>query len=600
MTSPKVVRRGGGVRQIERRQWSLSWSAIIVTLLLTGGLSILTLTMLEGHAEDIRQADLAFAVRGLVGVVLLFDVYLIYQQNQLQRMRRRLAEREEFFQLINDNVVDMIAVVDPSGKRIYNSPSYQRILGYANDELEATSAFEQVHPDDRQLVVDAAAEARRSGVGRRIEYRMRHKDGNWVYLESTASPVINAKGQVENIVIVNRDISERRRLEEQLRQSQKMDAIGRLSGGVAHDFNNLLGVIIGYTEILQERIPEGDSLRSCVDQILKAGNRAASLTRQLLAFSRQQVLAPKVLVLNGVVSDMEKMLKRMIGEDIELVTELDSKLGKMRADQGQIEQVIMNLVVNARDAMPEGGKLVIRTSNFVMDTAFVRRYAYPVQPGNYVLLNVSDNGVGMDSATQQRIFEPFFTTKEKGKGTGLGLSTVYGVVKQSGGYIDVASELGKGTTFSIYLPQTEHAAETDGHKQDQPELLRGAETILLVEDEESLRALAKSLLESFGYAVLEAADGKAALKVEEQTTGTIHLLLTDVVMPGINGRILADEIKKKRPGIKVVYMSGYTGQRIGETVIEPGSLYLQKPFTKENLARKVREAFDVPTVAPVA
>jgi two-component system cell cycle sensor histidine kinase/response regulator CckA len=504
MNSSIRAAHSGGVRQIERREWSLSWSAIIVTLLLTGGLAAVTLAMVHLHSVELRQPDLMIAIRGLVGIVLVFDAYVIYQQQQIHRMRRRLVEREEFFKLINDNVVDMIAVVDPAGKRVYNSPSYQRILGYSSDELEATSAFEQVHPDDRQLVVDAAAEARRSGVGRRIEYRMRRRDGNWVYLESTASPVLNAKGQVENIVIVNRDISERRRLEEQLRQSQKMDAIGRLSGGVAHDFNNLLGVMIGYTEILQERIPEADPLRSCVDQILKAGTRAATLTRQLLAFSRQQVLAPKVLMLNAVVLDMQKMLQRLIGEDIELVTELDPALGKIRADQGQIEQVIMNLIVNARDAMPEGGKVTIRTTNFEMDSVFVQRYAYPVQPGHYVLLNVNDNGVGMDPAVQQRIFEPFFTTKEKGKGTGLGLSTVYGVVKQSGGYIDVASEQGRGTMFSIYLPRTEQKEETNAQKSSQPELLRGAETILLVEDEDSLRALTKNLLESYGYAVLEA------------------------------------------------------------------------------------------------
>jgi len=451
-------------------------------------------------------------------------------------------------------------------------------------------------------VVDAAAEARRSGTGRRIEYRMRHKDGRWVYLESTASPVINAKGEIENLVIVNRDIDERRRLEEQLRQSQKMDAIGRLSGGVAHDFNNLLGVIIGYAEILQEHIPEADPMRAPVDQILKAGNRASSLTRQLLAFSRQQVLEPKVLSLNGVVSDTDKMLRRLIGEDIELVTSLDPKLGRIRADQGQIEQVIMNLAVNARDAMPDGGRLAIETSNFEIDTAFAQRYAYPVQTGPYVLLTVSDNGIGMDSATQQRIFEPFFTTKEKGKGTGLGLSMVYGVVKQSGGYIDLTSSPGKGATFSIYLPRVEEHAEADAHGTDHSAELRGTETILLVEDEDTLRGLARRLLEEYGYRVLEACDGSAALRVSEENAGTnIHLLLTDVVMPGISGRVLADQMKQKRPEIRTVFMSGYTGQRVGEKeILEPGSLFLQKPFTRENLARKIREALDVPSVARVS
>ena len=413
-TNPKSLH----MRQIERREWSLSWAAIAVTLLLAAGLTSFALGVIHPQSGEAGRADLVVAIRGLVGLVFVFDLYVVYQQLQITRMRHRLLEREEFFQLISENVVDMIAVVDSNGKRVYNSPSYQRILGYALDELGATSSFDQVHPDDRQIVVDAAAEARRTGVGRRVEYRMRHKDGSWVYLESTASPVMNAKGEVENLVIVNRDISERRRLEEQLRQSQKMDAIGRLSGGVAHDFNNLLGVIIGYAEILQERILESDSMRAPVDQIIKAGNRASSLTKQLLAFSRQQVLEPKILLLNAVVSDTEKMLRRLIGEDIELLTSLDPALGKIRADQGQIEQVIMNLAVNARDAMPEGGRLVIETSNFEIDDKFTRRYAYPVLPGSYVLLTVSDNGIGMDTATQQRIFEPFFTTKEKGKGTG--------------------------------------------------------------------------------------------------------------------------------------------------------------------------------------
>jgi two-component system, cell cycle sensor histidine kinase and response regulator CckA len=599
---PKLARsKTLHMRQIEKREWSLSWAGIAVTLLLTAGLTSFALGALHPHSEEAGRADLVIAIRSLVALVLVFDLYVVYQQLQIARMRRRLMEREEFFQLISENVVDMIAVVDSSGKRVYNSPSYHRILGYALDELEATSSFEQVHPDDRQIVVDAAADARRTGVGRRIEYRMRHKDGSWVYLESTASPVMNAKGEVENLVIVNRDISERRRLEEQLRQSQKMDAIGRLSGGVAHDFNNLLGVIIGYAEILQERIPESDSMRAPVDQIIKAGSRASSLTKQLLAFSRQQVLEPKILLLNAVVSDTEKMLRRLIGEDIELLTSLDPALGKIRADQGQIEQVIMNLVVNARDAMPEGGRLVIETANFEIDDKFARRYAYPVLPGSYILLTVSDNGIGMDTATQQRIFEPFFTTKEKGKGTGLGLSLVYGVVKQSGGYIDVVSTRGKGTSFNIYLPRVgQNAVETKTIGPDHPEELRGTETILLAEDEDTLRALTRHLLELYGYRVLEACDGNQALRLSEQTTDEIHLLLTDVVMPGISGRILADQLKQKRTDLKIVFMSGYTGQRFGEKeILEPGSLFLQKPFTRESLARKIREALDVSTAAPV-
>ena len=595
MSSPKAAKRTG-MRHIERREWSLSWAAIIVTLLLTAGIASFALEML--HHEDLERSQLVFAVRGLVGAVLLFDLYVIYQQFLLQRIRRQLVEREEFFQLINDNAADMIAVVDAEGKRLYNSPSYQRILGYNSAELEATSSLEQVHPDDRQLVTDAIAEARRSGNGRRIEYRMRHKDGTWVFIESTASVVRNAAGQVQYMVIVNRDIGERRRLEQQLHQSQKMDAIGRLSGGVAHDFNNLLGVIIGYGEILEESVPESDPLRVSVDQILKAGRRASSLTRQLLAFSRQQVLEPKILSLNAVVSDMEKMLHRMIGEDIQLTIQLEPNLGSTRADQGQIEQVIMNLVVNARDAMPDGGNLSLQTWNFEIDQKFAERYAYPVVTGPYVLLTVTDSGTGIDAATQQRIFEPFFTTKEKGKGTGLGLSTVYGVVKQSGGYIDVISAPGKGTTFNICLPRSAQSVTADDHEAGQPTATRGSETILLVEDEDSLRTLTRDLLRLKGYTVLEAVNGAEALEVSGRTPGEIHLLLTDVVMPGINGRALADQLKLKRPEMRVAFMSGYTGQRVGQKeILEPGSFFIQKPFSREQLASRVREALDLPVTA---
>jgi two-component system cell cycle sensor histidine kinase/response regulator CckA len=587
-----------GMRKIERSEWWLSWSAIAITLLLTAGIASFALPML--HHDDEESTAMQLAVRGLLGLVLLFDVYAVYQQVQIHKIRRRLLEREELFKLISENAVDMIAVVDADGRRIYNSPSYERILGYTADYLRDTSPLEQIHPDDLPLVLKAAKEAQHSGVGRRIEYRMRRKDGEWLFLESTASAVRNADGAVEKLVIVNRDISERRQLEEQLRQSQKMDAIGRLSGGVAHDFNNLLGVIIGYTEVLQDHIKEGDSLRVCVDQVLEAGKRAASLTRQLLAFSRQQVLEPKVLILNAVVSDMEKMLRRMIGEDVELTTKLDPQLGKVRADQGQIEQVIMNLAVNARDAMPEGGKLSIKTSNTEMDEAFVKHYAYPVQPGAYILLTVSDTGTGMDNVTRQRIFEPFFTTKEKGKGTGLGLSMVYGVVKQSGGYIDVDSIVGKGTTFNIYLPRINQNENVDTTQINSPAVLQGKETILLVEDEKNLRTLTRNLLELYGYSVLDAENGADALTISRQTTTTIHLLLTDIVMPEIGGRALAQKLSNERPDMKVVYMSGYTGQTIGgQAVLNPGAFFLQKPFTRENLARKIREALEISDGASV-
>jgi PAS domain S-box-containing protein len=598
MTHASVANIKVGLRQVERSEWWLSWSAIVITLLLTTGIASFALPMLR-HDEE-ASVRLQLAVRGLLGLVLLFDVYAIYQQVQIHRIRRRLLEREELFQLISENAADMIAVVDGNGDRLYNSPSYARVLGYTAEDLRKTSPLEQIHPDDLPMVLDAAKEAKGSAVGRRIEYRMRRKDGEWVVLESTASPIRNAAGNVEKLVIVNRDISERRHLELQLRQSQKMDAIGRLSGGVAHDFNNLLGVIIGYSEVLQDQIKEGDRLRVCVDQILQAGKRAASLTRQLLAFSRQQVLEPKVLLLNGVVGDMEKMLRRLIGEDVQLTTKLDAKLGKVRADQGQIEQVIMNLAVNARDAMPEGGDLSIETANTEMDEQFVKRYPYPVQTGPYILLTVSDTGTGMDDVTKQRIFEPFFTTKEKGKGTGLGLSMVYGVVKQSNGYIDVFSTVGQGTTFKIYLPRIDQEPEEHTTKTALSKAFRGNETILLVEDEKNLCVLTRNLLEHYGYAVLEAESGAQALAVSRQNAGAIHLLLTDIVMPGIGGRALAQTLSRERPGIRVVYMSGYTGQTVGgQTILSPGAHFLQKPFTREDLARKIREALEISSVSVV-
>lgn len=581
------------MRRVERREWLLWASAILVTLLLTLGIISFSLPVVRGYATDVDATHLNLAVRGLVGLVLLFDLYTIYQQVQIYRIRHQLAHREELFRLISENAADMIAVVDANGQRLYNSPAYGRILGYDPEELRGTSGFEQIHPDDRPLVEEAAKEARKGGLGRTIQYRLRHKDGSWRILESRSSAVFNAQGDVEKLVIVNRDVSERKNLEEQFRQAQKMEAVGRLSGGVAHDFNNLLGVIIGYSEFLQERLDPTNPLRESIDEILKAGKRAATLTRQLLAFSRQQVLDPKVLNLNAAVSDMDKLLRRVIGEDIELNTILNPDLGRVKADQGQLEQVILNLAVNARDAMPQGGKLTILTSNFVMDEAFVRRYPYPVQPGPYVRLTVSDSGIGMDAETKARAFEPFFTTKAKGKGTGLGLSTVYGVVKQSGGYIDISSAPGAGTTLQIYLPCVDEAIKSERPLSKRPESFVGRETILLVEDEASLRTLTRNTLELSGYKVLEAKDGIEALSVSVGHAGPIDLLLTDVVMPGMGGRALAQELARRRPEIKVIFMSGYTGQTVGEQgPIDPGSAFVPKPFTRDILTRKIREVLD--------
>ncbi len=373
----------------------------------------------------------------------------------------------------------------------------------------------------------------------------------------------------------------------QLRQGQKMEAIGRLAGGIAHDFNNLLGVIIGYSDFVSEQIGAGSTLTNAVEQIKKAGDRASTLTRQLLAFSRQQVLETKVLNLSTIVADMVKMLPPLLGEDIELQTSLAPALGPVTADQGQIEQVIMNLAVNARDAMPGGGRLTIETRNSRLDEEFALRHR-PAIPGEYVMLVVSDTGSGMDAQTQAHIFEPFFTTKEQGRGTGLGLATVYGFVKQSGGYVWVQSEPGVGSTFTIYLPQVGEALPRVHTNDGAAALARGAETILLVEDEESLRTLTRGQLEDNGYTVLEASCGSEAIRIARQHRGPIHLLLTDVVMPGMNGRAVAESLTASRPETRVVYMSGYTGFS-DYGLMNLDAVIIQKPFARRVLLQRLRE-----------
>jgi two-component system, cell cycle sensor histidine kinase and response regulator CckA len=580
------------MRAVEKRDWWLWSSAVLITLLLSLAIISFVLPTPRAHWPAFNAAPVGDTVLGLVGMVLLFDIYTVYQHFQVQKIRKHLIAREELFRLITENAADMIAVVSVSGERLYNSPSYEKLLGYSPTEIEGTEGFEQIHPEDREKVKKAAAEAHRTGIGQSVEYRMRHKNGNWLVLESMASTILNEQGLVEKLVVVNRDITHRKQLEEQFRQVQKMEAVGQLSGGVAHDFNNMLGVIIGYGEVVQEGLDETHPLRDSVDEILKAGHRAASLTRQLLAFSRQQVLDPKVLELNTVVKDMGKMLKRLIGEDVELRTDLDTALARVKADESQIEQVILNLAINARDAMPQGGKLTLATSNFHMDEKFVRRYPFPVNVGDYILLRVSDTGSGMDARTKARIFEPFFTTKEKGKGTGLGLSMVYGIIKQSNGYIEVSSELGAGTAFDIYLPKVDQAVDTSTNATASA-TLRGTETVLLVEDDPSLRVLAAHMLGSCGYSVLEASSGAAALAISHQQGVDIDLLLTDVVMPGMSGRVLAEQILAQSPHLVVLYISGYTGQTVGaHGVLAEGSYFLPKPFTREALARKVREVLD--------
>ena len=466
-------------------------------------------------------------------------------------------------------------------------------LGLKPNQIVGMSLLDYFETADQTFLPIAAH--RRSVAGEPMTFHVEWKSGSYA---CHVEPLRDAEGQVSGAICMSLDITDRKQLEEQLRQAQKMEAVGRLAGGIAHDFNNLLMVIQGYSDLMVERLPSGDPLHRNAEQIQMAAQRASSLTRQLLAFSRKQMLAPKILNVQTVVADMEKILRRLIGEDIQLETSSAPDLGLVKADRSQIEQVILNLAVNARDAMPQGGRLTIETANVELDAS----YSHPpavLSPGKYVMLAVTDNGCGMDAETQAHVFEPFFTTKEKGKGTGLGLATVYGVVKQSGGYVWVYSEPGRGTSFKIYLPRIEEKVvpgSRDG-KIDARPAERGSETILLVEDEKGVRELAREYLTSTGYTVIEAEDGHTALELAAMHVGPVHLLLTDVVMPGISGRELAERVGQIRPGIKILYMSGYTDQAVvHHGILENDAVLLQKPFTLITLAAKLREILAVPAV----
>lgn len=410
---------------------------------------------------------------------------------------------------------------------------------------------------------------------------------------------MNMAANLAAVAVDNMQLLEReQQYKEQLQQSQKMEAVGRLAGGVAHDFNNLLTVITGYSDLSIRHLENGNPIRRNVEEIRKAGERAAALTRQLLAFSRKQVLQPKVLDMNSIIADMKIMMHRLIGEDFDLLTALEPSLGRVKADPNQVEQIILNLAVNARDAMPGGGKITIETANAELDSTDVKRHM-DVQPGLYVMLAVRDNGCGISQEVQQRIFEPFFTTKEQGKGTGLGLSTVYGIVKQSDGHIWVDSEVGRGTTFKIYLPCVEEALTNSESKAKSGELLYGKETILLVEDDELVRQMASDILKTVGYTILEAQHGGEALSICKQHQEPLDLILTDVVMPQMSGRELAERVALIRPKARVLYMSGYTDDAIvHHGVLDEGTPFLEKPFTPEALARKVREVLDASINAP--
>src|SRR2546421_3075940 len=476
----------------------------------------------------------------------------------------------------------------PDGRLIAVNPALVSILGYDSEtELLQRNVASDIYVDPAERARLIEEVTHRGSVS--AESVWRRKDGKTVTVRQTGRVVRDAQGRVEYFNVIVEDITAHKLLEAQFRQAQKMEAVGRLAGGIAHDFNNLLTAILGSADLLLDTLAPDAPEREDLEDIRKAAKRAADLTRQLLAFSRQQVLAPQVLDVNELVANMEKLLRRLIGEDVELRTALASGLGAVKADPGQLEQVIVNLAVNARDAMPQGGRLTIETGNVELDQAYAEQH-FPAQPGPYVLLAVSDTGTGMDAATLSRIFEPFFTTKEKGKGTGLGLATVYGVVKQSGGYIWVYSEPGQGTSFKVYLPRVAEAPEPARPDVAAAAPLRGSETVLLVEDDEMVRNLTRRMLAGRGYTVLTASRGEDAMGVVERHAGSIDLLVTDVVMPGMSGRALAQRLLAMRPGLKVLYLSGYTDDAIvHHGMLEPGVAFLQKPFSADVLARKVRE-----------
>ncbi len=565
-----------------------------------------------------RHSDRSWAELWVVGTNLLHDsniqgiVVNCRDVGAQKRAEKARVDAETRYRTLVEQLatITYIAKLGLHGEWLYVSPQIETILGFSPSEWlsEPGLWISRVHPDDRRMV-EATEEATFSGKPFRAEYRMFRRDGKVIWVNDTAAVVHDSDGNVllQGVML---DVSDRKQLETQLRQAQKMQAVGRLAGGIAHDFNNLLTVIIGYTHSLlehgsatedeagQEQWRQGqgwrDEVRRSAERIRAAADRAAALTRQLLAFGRRQMMEPRVLNLNSVIAEMDKIVRRLITEDIEIITRPGADLGSVKADPAQIEQVILNLVINARDAMPEGGVLTIETANVELDRGVADEHV-DVRPGPYVMLAVSDTGTGMDAETQARIFEPFFTTKETGKGTGLGLSTVYGIVEQSEGYIWVTSEPGRGSCFKTFLPRIDQPAQAILKPVIELPAVRGTESILLVEDDRTVRDLARSILTNCGYSVLAPERVDEVESMCREYPGQVDLLLTDVVMPGISGRDLARQMTSLRPGMKVLYMSGYTDNAIvSKGLLDTGIWFLQKPFTPSTLAAKVREVLDHP------
>jgi PAS domain S-box-containing protein len=536
----------------------------------------------ESHTDPLRDAN--NKIVGVIGIALdSTDRVVVEEALRESETSYRSIIEEAPYGILRCTVGGSFTLVNRALVRMLAFESEHEVIGLNI----GTDVFEDLH--DHSNFID---QLQSQGSAEGVETLWKQHGGKSILVRLGGRAVRDARGQIAYFEVIAEDVSERRQLEIQLRQSQKMQAIGQLAGGVAHDFNNLLTVVKGHIELILTNLPVNDPLFARLDQVQKAANRASSLTRQLLAFSRLQVLQPQILDLNGIVSGMIQMLSRIIGENIELIFRPGGILGRVKADAGQLEQVLLNLVVNARDAMPNGGQLTIETENVELDDSYGQNHAV-IKPGPYVMLAVSDTGCGMDPATQARIFEPFFTTKEPGKGTGLGLATVYGVVKQSEGYIWVYSEPGQGTTFKIYLPLAADVVEPAKPQPATPAVVRGSETILLVEDEESVRSLVADFLKSTGHTVLEASEGEEAIGLAESQGNRIDLLISDVVMPKMSGRELWNELRKRLPTLKVLFISGYTDDSVvRHGVIDGDVAFLQKPFTMRALAAKIREALD--------
>lgn len=513
---------------------------------------------------------------------------------ELARANEALRKSEERYRILVEQLPAITWVEEPGAKVTYMSPQVEQIMGYSVEEFTADDELwaSRLHPEDRERMLAAVQRMREQGEPLDIEYRTYARNGRLVWLHDQAKPMRDEAGNIVFFQGLVTDISERKRLQEQLIQAQKMETVGRLAGGIAHDFNNLLTAIIGYADFALHELADPQAAQEDITEMLKVAERAKNLISQLLAFSRQQIIAPKPLNLNDLILDMDKMLRRLIGEHIELVTLPAPDLGLVKADRGQMEQVLVNLVVNARDAMTEGGTLTIETATVSLDETYKLKDR-ELEPGDYAMLAVSDNGIGMSEEVKAHLFEPFFTTKEVGKGTGLGLATVYGIVKQHGGHIWAYSEPGEGTTFKVYLPLTQEqmpdaVAEVKPSSQN-----NGTEVVLVAEDEPAVRAIAVRMLSKLGYSVLKAATGEEGLRLAKEHVGPIHLLVTDVVMPQMSGKELVERLKLIRPRTKVLFISGYTDNDIHHHgILDEDVAFLQKPFSEAALAKKVREVLD--------